>query len=153
MCTGLATKFTALLPTQPGDSVFHNLDVTAITERQKEAYLFAFLSNEALSTLVLYRSLQPEYRYAHWLSAVSLKGDLSLGSDVVVMVCMSILAVCSTPLGMTECVKSASQVVLKMSIIFCLTVQPMLTFGTVTPPFSIAFRLFLLSSTAVILVC
>ena len=41
-----------------------------IIERQKEAYLSAFINNEALSTLVLYRSLQPEYRYAHYLSVV-----------------------------------------------------------------------------------
>ena len=60
-----------LLTTQPGDpSVFQRLDVTDIIERQKEAYLSAFINNEALSTLVLYRSLQPEYRYAHYLSVV-----------------------------------------------------------------------------------
>ena len=47
------------------------------------------------------------------LSVVHLIGHLSVGSDVAVimMVCMSILAVLSTPLGMIECVKSASQVV------------------------------------------
>ena len=68
---GWRPNFTALLNTQPGDSsVFRSLDVTAIIERQKEAYLSAFLSNETLSTLVLYRSLQPEYGHAHYLSAV-----------------------------------------------------------------------------------
>ena len=149
---GWRPNFTALLTTQPGDaSMFQSLDVTAIIERQKEAYLSAFLNNEAISTLVLYRSLQPEYRYAHYLSAVQC---FPIGGcDVVVMVCMSILAVLSTPPGRTECVKSASQVVLRTSIIFCLTVQPMLTSGTVMPPFSMAFRQFLLSSIATILVC
>ena len=68
---GWRPNFTALLTTQPGDpSVFQRLDVTDIIERQKEAYLFAFIYNEALSTLVLYRSLQPEYRHAHYLSVV-----------------------------------------------------------------------------------
>ena len=76
-----------------------------------------------------------------------------MGSDAAVMVCMSILAVLSTPLGMIECVKSASQVVSRTSIIFCLIVQPTLTSGTVMPPFSMAFKKFLLSSTATILVC
>lgn len=136
-------------------SVFQSLDVTAIIERQKEAYSSAFLSNEALSTLVLYRSLQPEYRYAHYylLFSVSLIGDFLVGFDMVVMLYMSILAVLSTPLGMTECVKSASQVVLRTSIIFCLIVQPMLTSGTVMPPFAIAFKQSLLSSTTTFLVC
>ena len=68
---GWRPNFTALLTTQPGDpSVFQSLDVTDIIQRQKEAYLSAFLSNEALSTLVLYTSLQPEYRYAHYLLVV-----------------------------------------------------------------------------------
>ena len=68
---GWRSNFTALLTTQPGDPyVFQSLDVTDIRERQKEAYLSAFINNEALSTLVLYRSLQPEYRYAHYLSVV-----------------------------------------------------------------------------------
>ena len=68
---GWRPNFTALLTTQPGDPhVFQSLDVTDIIERQKEAYLSAFINSEALSTLVLYRSLQPEYRYAHYLSVV-----------------------------------------------------------------------------------
>ena len=68
---GWLPNFTALLTTQPGDPyVFQSLDVTDIIEHQKEAYLSAFINNEALSTLVLYRSLQPEYRYAHYLSVV-----------------------------------------------------------------------------------
>ena len=54
---------------------------------------------------------------------------------------------------MIECVKSASQDMLRTSIIFCLIVQPMLTSGTVMPPFSMAVKQFLLSSTATILVC
>ena len=42
-------------------------------------------------------------RTIYLLFRVSLIGDLLEGSDVVVMVCMSILAVLSTPLGMIEC--------------------------------------------------
>ena len=80
-------------------------------------------------------SLSTDMRIIYRLFRVSLIGDLLVGSDVVVMVCMSILAVLSTPLGMIECVKSASQVVLRASIIFCLIVQPTLTSGTVMPPF------------------
>ena len=57
------------------------------------------------------------------------------------------------PLGMIECVTSASQVVLRTSTIFCLIVQLTLTSGTVMPPFSMAFKQFLLSSTATTLVC
>ena len=92
-------------------------------------------------------------RIIYLLFRVSLIGDLLVGSDVVVMVCMSILAVLSTPLGMIECEKSASQVVLRTSTIFCLIVQPTLTSGTVMAPFSMAFKQFLLSSTATTLAC
>ena len=55
-------------------------------------------------------------RINYLLFRVSLIGNSSVGSDVVVVVCKSILAVLSTPLGI-ECMKSASQVVLRMSII------------------------------------
>ena len=92
-------------------------------------------------------------RITYLLFSVSPTEDLWVGSDVVVMVCILILAGLSTPPGMIECVKSASQNVLKMSIIFCLIVLPMLTSGTIMPPFSMAFRQFLLSSTTTILVC
>ena len=98
-------------------------------------------------------SLNTDMRIIYLLFRVSLIGDLLVGSDVVVMVCMSILAVLSTPLGMIECVTSASQVVLRTSTIFCLIVQPTLTSGTVMPPFSMAFKQFLLLSTATTLVC
>lgn len=65
---GWGPSFTALLPNSPG--VFHNLDVAAIIDGQNEAYLSDFLSNQVLSTLSLYRSLQPEYVYARYLSTV-----------------------------------------------------------------------------------
>ena len=126
-----------------------------IIERQKEAYLSAFINNEALSTLVLYRSLQPEYRYAHYLSVVQSFPNRRLISRFRCG-CHGLhvdTAVLSTPLGMIECVKSASQDVVRTSIIFCLIVQPTLTSGTVMPPLSMAFKQFLLSSTATILVC
>ena len=65
---GWRPNFTALLTTQPGNpSVFESLIVTDIIQRQKAAYLSAFLNNEALSTLVLYRS---DYRYACYSSVV-----------------------------------------------------------------------------------
>ena len=86
-------------------------------------------------------------RIMYLLFRVSLIGDSLVGSDVVVMVCMLILAVLSTPLRMIACVKSASQIVLRMSIIFCLIVQPTYSHATM------AFKQFLLSSTATILVC
>ena len=72
---------------------------------------------------------------------------------MVVMVRMLVLAVLSTPLGMTKCVKSASQVVLRTSIIFWLVVQPTLTSGTVMPPFCMALKQFHLPSKATTLVC
>ena len=87
---GWRPNFTALLTTQPGDpSVFQRLDVTDIIERQKEAYLSAFINNEALSTLVCTEvcSLSTDMRIIYLLFRVSLIGDLSVGSDVVVMVC------------------------------------------------------------------
>lgn len=48
---------------------------------------------------------------------------------------MLMLAALLTHLGRIECVKSASHFVLRMSIIFYLIAQHILTLGTIMPPF------------------
>ena len=83
---------------------------------------------------------------------VSLTGGSLAGLDVGAMGYMLMLAALLTHLERIECVKSASHFVLRMSIIFYLIAQHILTLGTIMPPFFTAFKQFLLSSTVVILV-
>ena len=68
---GWRPSVSSFLRTLPGQlRVFQALDVTAIVDGQKESHQAAFLSNQDLTSLTLYRSLQPDYQYAHYLSDV-----------------------------------------------------------------------------------
>ena len=68
---GWRPSVSSFLSTLPGQfRVFQDLDVSAIVDSQKELYQSAFLSNQDLSSLSLYRSLQPDYQYASYLSDV-----------------------------------------------------------------------------------
>ena len=51
-------------------SVLHKLDVEAIIDRAKQQHIEQFSSNSTSSSLVVYRTLQPEYKYAEYLSSV-----------------------------------------------------------------------------------
>ena len=51
-------------------SVFHKLDVETIIDRAKQQHVVQFSSNSTSSSLVVYRTLQPEYKYAEYLSSV-----------------------------------------------------------------------------------
>lgn len=77
-----------------------NVDVTYTVDSQKEAYLPACLSNQVLSTEVLYKSLQPEYDLMHTICplfrVLPMEG-LVADSNVVAMGCMWTLAVYSDP--------------------------------------------------------
>ena len=51
-------------------SVFHKLHVEAIIDRAKLQHVEQFSSNSTSSSIIVYRTLQPEYRYAEYLSSV-----------------------------------------------------------------------------------
>ena len=51
-------------------SIFHKLHVEAITDRAKLQHVEQFSSNSTSSSIVVYRTLQPEHRYAEYLSSV-----------------------------------------------------------------------------------
>ena len=51
-------------------SVFHKLQVEAIIDRARLQPVEQFSSNSTSSSMIVYRTLQPEYRYAEYLSSV-----------------------------------------------------------------------------------
>ena len=51
-------------------SVFHKLHVEAIIDRAKLQHVEQFSSNSTSSSITVCRTLQPEYRYAEYLSSV-----------------------------------------------------------------------------------
>ena len=51
-------------------SVFHNLHDEANIDRAKQQHVEQFSSNSTSSSLIVYRTLQPEYRYADYLVSV-----------------------------------------------------------------------------------
>lgn len=68
---GWRPNLAEFLAKQPGNlRVLHDLDVPTIVGIQKEMYLSSFLSDESHSSLSLYGCLQPDYKYAPYLSAV-----------------------------------------------------------------------------------
>ncbi len=50
--------------------LFHQFDIAFIVERAKHKHAFQYFTDVEHSSLVLYRTLQPEYRYADYLSTV-----------------------------------------------------------------------------------
>ena len=59
-------------------SVFHKLCVEAIIDSAKLQHIEQFNSNSTSSSIVVYRTLQPEYRYAEYLSSVRCFSDRRL---------------------------------------------------------------------------
>ena len=51
-------------------SVFHKLHVEAMIDRAKQQHVEQFSSNSTSSSLIVYKTLQTEYRYAEYLSSV-----------------------------------------------------------------------------------
>ena len=51
-------------------SVFNKLLIEAIIDRARQQHIEQFSSNSTSSSLLVYRTLQPEYRYAEYLSSV-----------------------------------------------------------------------------------
>ncbi len=50
--------------------LFHSFDIASVVEREKHWVAFKYLHGDNSSSLLLYRTLQPEYRYAPYLSEV-----------------------------------------------------------------------------------
>ena len=51
-------------------NVFHKLHVEAMIDRAKLQHVEQFSSKSTSSSIIVYRTLQPEYRYAEYLSSV-----------------------------------------------------------------------------------
>ena len=51
-------------------SVFHKLDVEAIIDQIKQQHVEQYSSTTTSPSLVVYKMLQPEYKYAEYLSVV-----------------------------------------------------------------------------------
>ena len=65
-CTlSVSESFTAATNT-----VFHSFDIAAVIDREKHWVTFKIFHDDSHSSLLLYRTLQPEYKYAHYLSKV-----------------------------------------------------------------------------------
>ncbi len=50
--------------------LFHNFDIASIIERSKHQHAFEYFADVEHSSLMLYRTMQPEYKYAAYLSDV-----------------------------------------------------------------------------------
>ena len=50
--------------------LFHNFDITSVGERAKHQHTFEYFADVQHSSLMLYRTMQPEYKPAEYLSDV-----------------------------------------------------------------------------------
>ena len=55
---------------QHSQQLFHSFDIAAVIDREKHWVTFKFFHDDSHISLLLYRTLQPEYQYAHYLSEV-----------------------------------------------------------------------------------
>ena len=55
---------------QHSQQVFHSFDIAAVIDREKHWVTFKYVHGDTHCSLLLYRTLQPEYQYAHYLSEV-----------------------------------------------------------------------------------
>ncbi len=50
--------------------LFHNFDIASVIERAKHQHAFEYFADFQHSSLMLYRTMQPEYKSAEYLSVV-----------------------------------------------------------------------------------
>jgi len=50
--------------------LFHNFDIASVIERAKHQHAFEYFADVQHSSLMLYRTMQPEYKSAEYLSVV-----------------------------------------------------------------------------------
>ena len=55
---------------QHSQQLFHSFDIAAVIDREKHRVTFKYFHGDTQSSLLLYRTLQPVYQYAHYLSEV-----------------------------------------------------------------------------------
>ena len=55
---------------QHSQQLFHSFDIASVIEREKHWVAFKYFHDDSHSSLLLYRTLQPEYKYASYLSEV-----------------------------------------------------------------------------------
>ena len=55
---------------QHSQQLFHSFDIATVIDREQHWVTFKYFHDDSHSSLLLYRTLQPEYQYAHYLSEV-----------------------------------------------------------------------------------
>ena len=55
---------------QHSQQLFHSFDIAAVIDRENHWVTFKYFHDDSHISLLLYRTLQPEYQYAHYLSEV-----------------------------------------------------------------------------------
>ena len=55
---------------QHSQQLFHSFDIAAVMDREQHWVTFKYFHDDSHCNLLLYRTLQPEYQYAHYLSEV-----------------------------------------------------------------------------------
>ena len=50
--------------------LFHKFDIASVIERAKHQHAFEYFADDRHSSLMLYRTMQPEYKPAEYLSVV-----------------------------------------------------------------------------------
>ncbi|KAA6421827.1 MAG: hypothetical protein FRX49_08146 [Trebouxia sp. A1-2] len=60
--------------------LFHKSDIASVIERAKHQHAFNYFADEQHSSLMLYRTMQPEYKPAEYLSVVKDASD-GVGDD------------------------------------------------------------------------
>ena len=63
---------------QHSQQMFHSFDIAAVIDREKHWVTFKYFHDDSHSSLLLHRTLQPEYQYAHYLSEVKCFSDRRL---------------------------------------------------------------------------
>ena len=72
--------YVGLFLKQHSQQLFHSFDIASVIDREKHWVTFSYLHDDSHSSLLLYRTLQPEYQYARYLSEVKCSSNRRLMS-------------------------------------------------------------------------
>ena len=63
---------------QHSQQLSHSFDIATVIDREQHWFTFKYFHDDSHSSLLLYRTLQPEYQYAHYLSEVKCFSNMRL---------------------------------------------------------------------------
>ena len=72
--------YVGLFLKQHSQQLFHSFDIASVIDREKHWVAFRYLHDDSHNSLLLYRTLQPEYQYARYLSEVKCSSNRRLMS-------------------------------------------------------------------------